>query len=48
MEKTITISNKDFDINFLAAWIKYTRIKKRIQPGKFMSRHMFHKPLKLF
>ena len=28
MEKTITISNKDFDINFLAAWIKYTRIKK--------------------
>ena len=28
MEKTITINNKDFDINFLAAWIKYTRIKK--------------------
>ena len=28
MEKIVTINNKYFDINFLAAWIKYTRIKK--------------------
>ena len=28
MEKTIAINNKDYDINFLASWIKYTRLKK--------------------
>lgn len=29
MDKTIAINNKTYDINFLAAWIKYTRLKKQ-------------------
>lgn len=28
MSKTIAINNRDYDMNFLAAWIKYTRLKK--------------------
>lgn len=29
MVKTIVINNKSYELNFLAAWIKYTRIKKQ-------------------
>lgn len=29
MNKTIVINNKSYDLNFLASWIKYTRIKKQ-------------------